>query len=156
MLCGSCRNNKEHDADSYQDSFIYGVDTATGWTRTVASNLSRSREFSNFIQQITDAGLKETLSKPGPFTIFAPTNEAFENSAAENIQQDVSYYMIAGSIEISELDGPRKLKTLSGNDMEIAAVDGGLKINGRKIHTIAINCSNGIIYPVNELLMRPQ
>jgi uncharacterized surface protein with fasciclin (FAS1) repeats len=133
----------------------------TGSTRTVVSNLSRSKDFSTFIQLISDAGLKETLNKPGPFTVFSPTNQALENSAVKSLEHDklldlLTYHMIAGSIKISELHAPRKLKTLSGDEIEIVAENDVVKINGKKIYTVAINCNNGIIYPVNELLTTRQ
>jgi uncharacterized surface protein with fasciclin (FAS1) repeats len=158
-LC--CENNSKHNTDSIANSYIYGVDTMTGSTRTVVSNLSRSKDFSTFVQLISDAGLKETLNKPGPFTVFSPTNQALENSTLEGLRDEklldlLTNHMIAGSIKISELNAPRKLKTLSGNEIEIVAENDLVKINGKKIYTVAINCSNGIIYPVNELLTTRQ
>jgi uncharacterized surface protein with fasciclin (FAS1) repeats len=161
IISWCCKNNSKDKMDSYQGSYIYGVDTMTGSTRTVASNLSRSKDFSTFIQLVSDVDLKETLNKPGPFTVFAPTNEALKNSTADGLQNDklmtlLTYHMIAGSIKFSEMNSPTKFRTLSGDEIEIVTEDDVVKINGKKIYTVAINCNNGIIYPINELLISHQ
>src|SRR6266496_1475977 len=56
-------------------------------SNNVVSCLSNSKEFSTFIDLLKESGLDETLKKPGPFTVFAPTNKAFQKLSVDTIQK---------------------------------------------------------------------
>jgi len=113
--------------------------------------------FKTLAAALTAAGLVETLKGTGPFTVFAPTDEAFAKLPAgtvDTLPKDVpklkgilTYHVVGGKVmaaDVMKMDG-RSAKTVNGAELKIGA-QGGVKLNGT-VHVTKtdIDCSNGVI-----------
>jgi uncharacterized surface protein with fasciclin (FAS1) repeats len=106
----------------------------------------------------------DALSNAGPFTVFAPTDEAFEKLPAgtvddltkpENklkLQDILEYHVYVGVIRESMVQGNMNLNQVNGKNVSLAKTDGKLKVNGANI-TAAIETSNGMIYVIDTVLI---
>lgn len=146
-------------------------------TKNIVENAVNSKDHTTLVAAVKAAGLVETLEGPGPFTVFAPTNEAFaalpagtvdnllkpENKAM--LTKILTYHVVSG--KWSAMDLMKKIKAGNGS-AELTTVSGGklwAKMDGKKIYivdekggkawvTIAdVNQSNGVIHVVNAVLM---
>ena len=126
----------------------------------VASNAGN---FNTLLKAAVEAGLANTLSEDGPFTVFAPTDSAFEKLPdeviisllkKENKDKLVSilkFHVIAGNYPSDKLP-LLPLKTLNGQDVNFKVDDGDIFINGAKV----IKASNGIIHVIDGVLTPPK
>jgi uncharacterized surface protein with fasciclin (FAS1) repeats len=146
-------------------------------TKNIVENAVNSKDHTTLVAAVKAAGLVETLSSAGPFTVFAPTNEAFnklpkgtvetlvkpENKAT--LTKILTYHVVAGKLSAADLWA--KVKTGMGKT-ELTTVQGDklwVKAEGKKLYlvdekggkswiTIAdVNQSNGVIHVVNTVLM---
>ncbi|MCO5949326.1 fasciclin domain-containing protein [Mucilaginibacter flavidus] len=146
-------------------------------TKNIVENAVNSKDHTTLVAAVKAAGLVETLSSAGPFTVFAPTNEAFnklpagtvgslvkpENKAA--LTKILTYHVVAGKVTATELvamikkgNGKAELKTVQGGT--ITASLKGKKVvltdekGGMAVVTIAdVMQSNGVIHVINSVLM---
>lgn len=151
-----------------------GTDTITGIT-------AADDRFSTLASALEAAGLTETLSGPGPFTIFAPTNSAFESMAeisgtsldalladTETLTQILQYHVVDGELTASDLEsneeaGVASATTLAGSDIMVTAGDDGIFLNGNPLLDDAgtevtetdIMASNGVIHVIDSVLIPP-
>ena len=146
-------------------------------TKNIVENAVNSKDHTTLVAAVKAAGLVETLSSAGPFTVFAPTNEAFDKLPAgtvatlvkpENkatLTKILTYHVVAGKLSAEDLMA--KVKAGKGS-AELKTVQGGalwVKQDGKKLYlvdekggkswiTIAdVNQSNGVIHVVNTVLM---
>jgi len=124
-------------------------------------------DFSTLVAAITAAGLTDVISGEGPFTVFAPTNEAFAALPEETLEslllpenieqlQDIlKYHAVAGLYPSSSLTSGA-VETLSGYSITITAVSGsGIIVNDAEVITADIMASNGIIHVIDKVLLPP-
>ena len=132
------------------------VDTALG-----------NENFSTLCTAVTSAGLVEVLRGEGPFTVFAPTNDAFAKLKAgtvegllkdkEKLTSIRKYHVVPGKLMIKEFKTPKSFKTLLGQEIK---VDGLLwhirktvKVNDAKTVDVDIECTNGVIHSIDSVLI---
>ena len=118
--------------------------------------------FKTLVAAITAAGLGETLSGPGPFTVFAPSDDAFAKLPAgtvEGLLKDVpaltkilTYHVVSGKVMAAEAAKLQSAKSLQGGDLKIAASN-GVKINDATVTATDIDASNGVIHVIDTVLM---
>ena len=130
----------------------------------VASNAGN---FNTLLKAAVEAGLANTLSEDGPFTVFAPTDSAFEKLPdeviisllkKENKDKLVSilkFHVIAGKYPSDKLP-LLPLKTLNGQDVNFKVDNGDVFINGAKVLKANIKASNGIIHVIDGVLTPPK
>lgn len=130
----------------------------------VASNAGN---FNTLLKAAVEAGLANTLSEDGPFTVFAPTDSAFEKLPdeviisllkKENKDKLVSilkFHVISGIYPSDKLP-LLPLKTLNGQDVNFKVDDGDIFINGSKVLKANIKASNGIIHVIDGVLTPPK
>ena len=121
--------------------------------------------FKTLAAALTAAGLIDTLKGTGPFTVFAPTDEAFAKLPAGTVDallKDVpklkgilTYHVVSGKVmaaDVMKMDG-KAAKTVNGSDLKIST-QGGVKLNGN-VHVTKtdIDCTNGVIHVVDSVLM---
>jgi uncharacterized surface protein with fasciclin (FAS1) repeats len=125
-------------------------------------------DFSTLVAAVTAAGLVETLSGEGPFTLFAPTNEAFAALPAEvtdplflpeNVDQLVNilkYHVVAGSVPSSSVESG-DVETLSGDSIGVDVSDAmGIMLNNdAHVTTADVIASNGVIHVIDKVLLPP-
>jgi len=121
--------------------------------------------FENLVEFLTDADLVETLSGPGPFTVFAPTDAAFDkldSGIAKCLHQDaykaeliavLKYHVTSGKVASSTLKNEQKVKTLEGSDATVTITGTTVKINDATVTTPDVSAANGIIHAIDGVLI---
>ena len=119
-------------------------------------------DFSTLVTAIKAAGLVDTLSAAGPFTVFAPTNAAFAKIPEATLKalladkakltKVLTYHVVAGKVMSSAVGGMSDAKTLQGGTIKINTTS-GVVINDAKVTTADIECSNGVIHVIDAVLM---
>ena len=121
--------------------------------------------FKTLAAALTAAKLVETLKGPGPFTVFAPTDEAFAKLPAgtvDGLLNDIpkltsilTYHVVAGKVmaaDVMKMDG-QSAKTVNGASVEISTKD-GVQLNGQSsVVTTDIECTNGVIHVIDSVLL---
>jgi transforming growth factor-beta-induced protein len=124
--------------------------------------------FKTLVAAIQAAGLVDTLKGDGPFTVFAPTDQAFSKLPAgtietllkpENKQQLINilqYHVVAGKVRAADVVNLSEAETLLGSKVTIKVVDGKVTINDAQVIITDIFCSNGVIHVIDTVLLPPQ
>jgi uncharacterized surface protein with fasciclin (FAS1) repeats len=139
-------------------------------SKNIIQNAVNSKDHTTLVAAVKAAGLVDTLEGKGPFTVFAPTNEAFgklppgtvdtlvkpENKAT--LTKILTYHVVPGKLEASDLTDGKKLKTVQGEELTVKKADGKTWIidakGGTSMVTIPnVNQSNGVIHVVDTVLM---
>jgi uncharacterized surface protein with fasciclin (FAS1) repeats len=118
--------------------------------------------FKTLVAAVTAAGLGETLSGPGPFTVFAPTDEAFAKLPAgtvEGLLKDIpaltkilTYHVVSGKVMASDAAKLTSAKTVEGSELKIDASH-GVKINDATVVQADVAASNGVIHAIDTVLI---
>lgn len=109
------------------------------------------------------ADLVKTLQGPGPFTVFAPTDEAFAKlptGTVDALLKDVpklkgilTYHVVAGDVRAAQVVKMTGAKTLQGQELKIHAADGKVKVDEAVVVKTDIVCSNGVIHVIDAVLL---
>ncbi len=134
---------------------------------TIVDVAAGNEDFSTLVTAVTEAGLVETLSGEGPYTVFAPTNAAFEalpEGALDSLLEDptgaltevLQLHVIAGEVDSAAAAAAAGtcVETLGGQ-VKVEEVDGGLTIGGAPISTTDLEASNGIIHVIDAVIVEP-
>jgi uncharacterized surface protein with fasciclin (FAS1) repeats len=140
--------------------------------KTVVDLASSNSDFSTLVTAVKAAGLGETLSGSGPFTVFAPTNVAFRHLPAgtldnllkpakkDTLAGILKYHVVAGDIMAADVK-PGMVKTVNGADFTVKTDNGTVTItdargNTAKVVKTDITGSNGVIHVIDRVLLPPQ
>ena len=130
----------------------------------IINKLNETGKFTKLNETLTKSGLNKNLEGDGPFTVFAPLDDAFAAISAqtyygllreENKQKLVNIlgrHVFSKKITSSEIDGEIKLKAISGEEITIKKVNGIVYINEAEVVTADIDASNGVIHFINRVL----
>jgi uncharacterized surface protein with fasciclin (FAS1) repeats len=119
--------------------------------------------FNTLVAAVKAAGLVETLKGPGPFTVFAPTDEAFaklppgtletllkpENK--DRLQKILTYHVVAG--QVKDVEKLHSAKTIEGGSLTVHAGAGGVMVNNASVTKADIAASNGVIHVIDTVLL---
>ncbi|BAY49586.1 beta-Ig-H3/fasciclin [Scytonema sp. HK-05] len=118
--------------------------------------------FNTLVTAITTAGLDTALKGSGPFTVFAPTDEAFsklESGFVESLLEDViqlrkvlEYHVVSGKIAAADLAQLKQATTTAGSDIKIDASN-GVKVNDATVVTPDVAADNGVIHVIDTVLL---
>ncbi|MES2197179.1 MAG: fasciclin domain-containing protein [Pseudomonadota bacterium] len=139
-------------------------------SKNIVENAVNSKDHTTLVAAVKAAGLVDTLSSKGPFTVFAPTNAAFGKLPAGTVDTLVkpeskatltkilTYHVVPGKMEAASLTDGKKLKTVEGEELTVKLKDGKVWIvdakGGTSMVTIPnVNQSNGVIHVVDTVLM---
>ena len=121
--------------------------------------------FTTLATALTEAGLVDALKGEGPFTVFAPTDEAFKNlpeGALEGLLKDkealknvLLYHVVSGKVSSKEVVDLNQATTLNGSDLKIKTDDGKVMINDANVTGADVMASNGIIHVIDKVLLPP-
>jgi len=121
--------------------------------------------FTTLVAAVKAAGLVDTLKGPGPFTVFAPTDEAFaklppgtlesllkpENKA--KLQKILTYHVVAGKVLASEVMKLSSAKTVEGESVIISVKNGGVMVDNAHVTKTDILASNGVIHVIDTVML---
>jgi uncharacterized surface protein with fasciclin (FAS1) repeats len=159
--CGSSSSDSKSSSDTKSTS----TTTQAMADQTIVDVASGNPDFSTLVTAVTKAGLVETLSGDGPFTVFAPTNEAFAKIPKDQLDAILAdqtkltsilkYHVIAGKVLASDLQPEQSVATVEGQNVDIKVADGKATINGCAIVKTDIEASNGVIHVIDCVLVPP-
>lgn len=130
--------------------------------KNIIETASGDQQFSTLVEAITAADLVETLSSVGPFTVFAPTNEAFKKLPegalqallvdTDTLKSVLTYHVVAGKVMSADVMKLTEATTIEGSMITIDT-QSGVKINKSNVISADIECSNGVIHSIDTVLM---
>lgn len=137
---------------------------AAGHSKDIVDTAAEAGTFTTLVAAVEAAGLVETLKGEGPFTVFAPTDEAFAALPAgtveglladpEALAAILTYHVVAGKVMSTDLTDGMTATTVNGADITIGTM-GGVTVNGANVVTADIETSNGVIHVIDAVILPP-
>ncbi|MBL8796876.1 MAG: fasciclin domain-containing protein [Planctomycetia bacterium] len=137
-----------------------GADDAT---KDIVDTAVGAGQFKTLAAALQAAGLVETLKGAGPFTVFAPTDEAFAKIPKEKLEallKDkpaltavLTYHVVPGKVMAADVVKLNAAKTVQGQNVMVAAKNGKVQINGATVVKTDIVCKNGVIHVIDAVLL---
>ena len=145
--------------------------------KDIIDNAVNSKDHTTLVAAIKAAGLVDTLKGPGPFTVFAPTNAAFDAlpkgtvdtllkpASKADLTKVLTYHVVPGKLDAAALKaqiaaggGKAKLKTVQGEELTASEMNGGIALTDSKgnmamVTTADVMQSNGVIHVIDKVLM---
>jgi uncharacterized surface protein with fasciclin (FAS1) repeats len=121
--------------------------------------------FSALVAAVKAAALVDTLKGPGPFTVFAPTDEAFawlppgtlesllKPENREKLRKILTYHVVAGKVMAKDVVKLQSAKTVEGASIQVRAAGGGVMVNDAHVIQADIVASNGVIHVIDTVLL---
>ena len=121
--------------------------------------------FKTLVTAVTAAGLVETLSGAGPFTVFAPVDDAFaalpagtveslvEPANKEKLTGILTYHVLAGKVLSTDLTDGMTATTVNGEEITIHLKDGKVLVNDAEVVIADVETDNGVIHAINKVIM---
>jgi uncharacterized surface protein with fasciclin (FAS1) repeats len=121
--------------------------------------------FQTLAKALNAAGLVETLKGEGPFTVFAPTDEAFSKlpegtledllkpENKEKLAAILTYHVVPGKVMASDVAGMDSAKTIHGQSLTITKNDDGVMVDNAHVVQTDIECSNGVIHVIDSVVL---
>jgi uncharacterized surface protein with fasciclin (FAS1) repeats len=134
-------------------------------TKDIVDTAVGAGNFKTLAAALQAAGLVDTLKGTGPFTVFAPTDEAFAKLPAgtvedllkpENKQKLISiltYHVVPGAVTSGDVAKLHEAKTVNGQEVKIMAEDGKVMVGDATVTKADIECSNGVIHVIDTVLL---
>jgi uncharacterized surface protein with fasciclin (FAS1) repeats len=131
---------------------------------TVVAIAAGNADFSTLVAAVKAAGLAETLSGKGPFTVFAPTNEAFAKLPAGTVDSllkpenkaklasILTYHVVAAKVMAADVK-TSKVKTVQGGELDVLVKDGAVTVDGAMVVKTDIVGSNGVIHVIDAVVL---
>ncbi|MES2437067.1 MAG: fasciclin domain-containing protein [Patescibacteria group bacterium] len=135
-------------------------------SKNIVENAMNANNVKTVVAAVVAAGLAETLSGKGPFTVFAPTDAAFnklpagtvetlvqpENKA--NLTAILTYHVVSGAWKASDIkEGEQMVKTVNGKELKITKKDGKVWVNNAMVEIADVISSNGVTHVIDTVLM---
>lgn len=133
--------------------------------KTIAQTAAATPSLSTLNKLIADAGLTETLNGAGPYTVFAPTDEAFKAVPAktlealakdkEQLKAVLSYHVVPGTVKAADVKtGPAK--SVQGANLALAKAGGFVTVEDAVVTQADVVASNGVVHVIDKVLMPPK
>ena len=133
--------------------------------KTIVENAVKLDGFKTLVAAVKAAGLVDTLSGKGPFTVFAPTDEAFaklpkgtletllkpENK--DKLVAILTYHVVPGKVMAKDVVKLSEAKTVQGTKVSIKVKDGSVMIDKAKVAKADVACSNGVIHVLDTVIL---
>jgi uncharacterized surface protein with fasciclin (FAS1) repeats len=141
------------------------AESGTSSKPTVVEIAVSNDDFSTLVTAVTAAGLGETLNGSGPFTVFAPTNDAFAKIPADQLQailadkalltKILTYHVVPNRVLAKDLKKRQVVDTVEGNAVEIVKKKKGAFIDGARITQTDLKGSNGVVHVIDTVILPP-
>ena len=134
-------------------------------TRTLVQNAADADNLTTLVAAVQAAGLAETLSGPGPFTVFAPPNAAFEALPAGTVETllraenraqlagILTYHVVPGRLSAADLRDGQMLTTVNGETLRVTVRDGMVMVGDAHVTQANVYASNGVAHVIDKVLM---
>jgi uncharacterized surface protein with fasciclin (FAS1) repeats len=135
-------------------------------TKDIVETATEAGSFKTLLTAVTAAGLVETLQGSGPFTVFAPTDEAFAALPAgtldslladpEALKKILLYHVVAGEVTADQVVGLTSADSVEGAPIAISVKGGSVFLNdSAKVVTTDVMASNGVIHVIDAVILPP-
>ena len=133
-------------------------------SKDIVDTAVEAGSFETLVAAVQAAGLVETLKGDGPFTVFAPTDEAFaalpegtvedllKPENLETLTAILTYHVVPGKVMSGDLSNGMEAATVEGSDVTIMT-DGGVTVEGASVETADIETSNGVIHVIDQVIL---
>lgn len=132
---------------------------------TIVELAQATDSLSTLVTAVVAADLVETLSGEGPFTVFAPTNDAFaalpdgtlesllEPENVDDLTNILTYHVVAGEAFSTDLSDGQEITTVQGDVLTVSIEDGNVMINDAMVVTADVEASNGVVHVIDAVLL---
>jgi uncharacterized surface protein with fasciclin (FAS1) repeats len=139
---------------------------AGGHSKDIVDTAVGAGSFTTLVAAVQAAGLVETLKGEGPFTVFAPTDDAFAALPAGTVESlllpenkdtliaILTYHVVAGKVMSTDLSDGMMAATVEGSEITVDLSD-GVKIDGANVVSADIEASNGVIHVIDAVILPP-
>ena len=135
--------------------------TFTAMAQDIVDTAVKAGNFKTLVAAVQAAGLVDTLKGPGPFTVFAPTDEAFAKipkATLDGLLADkaalskvLTYHVVSGKVMAKDVK-PGKVKTVQGSEITLST-SGGVMVDNAKVVKTDVEASNGVIHVIDTVIM---
>jgi uncharacterized surface protein with fasciclin (FAS1) repeats len=137
---------------------------STGDAKDIVAVASGNGSFKTLVAAVKAAGLVETLQGKGPFTVFAPTDEAFAKLPAgtvesllkpenkEKLVAILTYHVVPGKVMAADVKSGM-VKTVNGKELDVKAWSGKVSVDGAKVTAADVAASNGVIHVIDTVVL---
>ena len=144
-----------------------GTAFAMSHTKDIVDTAVEAGNFTTLAAALEAAGLVETLKGEGPFTVFAPTDEAFaalpegtvetllEAENRDQLTAILTYHVVPGKVMSGDLSDGMEAETVNGAPVTIST-EGGVMVNDATVTTADIEASNGVIHVIDSVMLPPE
>ena len=129
---------------------------------TIVDVAVQAGSFKTLVQAVQAAGLVETLSGEGPFTVFAPTDEAFAQIPQDTLQAVLAdkekltailtYHVVPGKLMAADVVRSTQLQTVQGQSITVST-EGGVRVDDANVVQTDIEADNGVIHVIDKVIM---
>lgn len=138
-----------------------GSPTNGNGTGNIAEVAESNDDFSDLVSALSDADLLSTLEGEGPYTVFAPTNDAFANLSVDistlsndQLVEVLSYHVVGANIASGDLEAEQSVEALAGGNLFVTAANGNVNVNDNAmVVNTDIEASNGTIHAIDQVLL---
>lgn len=156
-FAGSCGSGSHEHTDA--EKAVHNSEQ----TADIVTTAIEADNFNTLVAAVKAAGLVEALKGDGPFTVFAPTDEAFAKlpegalksllDNPEKLKSVLTYHVVEGKVTSDKVMKVNKAEALNGKSVTVTAKDGKVMINDANVIATDIMCSNGVIHVVDKVIL---
>lgn len=138
----------------------FGADPAKG---NIVETAVSAGSFETLVKALREADLVSTLEGEGPFTVFAPTDEAFAKLPAgtleslladkKKLRSILTYHVVPGKVMAADVAGLKSAKTVNGKKLSIKTKDGAVMVDDAKVIRTDILATNGVIHVIDSVVL---
>lgn len=166
LVAGLAACSSDSDSKSDKASTTTEAMASEKCDNTVVDVAAGNADFSTLVTAVQKAGLVDTLNGEGPFTVFAPTNEAFAKIPAADLEAILAdkakltailtYHVVPGKVMSTDLaSGSQDVKTVQGEDATVVVSDAGVTYAGANVTTADVDACNGVIHIIDTVVVPP-
>ncbi|MDR7523169.1 MAG: fasciclin domain-containing protein [Armatimonadota bacterium] len=131
--------------------------------RDIVDTAVAAGSFTTLVKAVQEAGLVQTLKGPGPFTVFAPTDEAFAKlppgtldallKDRQKLTAVLTYHVVPGRVLAADVMKLKSAKTVNGQEITISVKDGAVMVDTARVIRTDIIASNGVIHVIDSVIL---
>lgn len=146
-------------------AFTASAGSGYGYKKDIVDIAASNQDFSTLVAAVKAAGLVDTLKSDGPFTVFAPTNEAFSKLPAGTVESllkpenkdkltaILTYHVVPGKVYAKQVVKIDSAKSVQGGKIDISATNGMVKVDNANVIKTDIKASNGVIHVIDTVII---
>lgn len=142
---------------------VPGVSAKSGENKDIVDTAVAAGSFKTLATALQAAGLVETLKGKGPFTVFAPTDEAFAKLPAgtvegllkdkEKLKKILLYHVVAGNVMAKDVVKLKSARTAEGSSVTITVANGKVKVDNANVVKTDVGATNGVIHVIDSVIL---